>query len=163
MTGELRLNGRPYQSSELKKMSGYVMQEESMNPNLTARETLHYTAQLKLPASMSRAERDARVEEVVQVMGLTLCQHVIVGDPSKKGISGGERRRSESRSAQAMRARFLQCVALLAVRLGWLAISCSQFYNAPFLLYKYPWLASVELLCQAWSTVRAATARCGCP
>ena len=93
VTGEMRLNGRPYQATELKKMSGYVMQDDLLNPHLTARETLHYTAALRLPAHMIAEQRDARVEEVIQQMGLTGCQHVIVGDPSKKGISGGERRR----------------------------------------------------------------------
>ena len=91
--GEMRLNGRPYAATELKKMSGYVMQDDLLNANLTVRETLHYTAALRLPAGMDRKERDARVEEVIQEMGLVGCQNVIVGDPSKKGISGGERRR----------------------------------------------------------------------
>ena len=93
VTGEMRLNGRPYKTTELKKMSGYVMQDDLLNPHLTARETLHYTAALRLPAHMTAEQRDARVEEVIQEMGLAGCQHVIVGDPSKKGISGGERRR----------------------------------------------------------------------
>jgi len=97
VTGEMRLNGRPYQSAELKKMSGYVMQDDLLNPHLTARETLYYTAALRLPASMTREQREQRVEEVIQEMGLVHCQNVIVGDPSKKGISGGERRRSEAK------------------------------------------------------------------
>ncbi len=90
----MRLNGRPYHSTLLKKMSGYVMQSDLLNPHLTVRETLYYTASLRLPASTSNKERDARVEEVIQTMGLSLCQNVIVGDPARKGISGGERRRS---------------------------------------------------------------------
>jgi ABC-type multidrug transport system ATPase subunit len=93
VSGEMRLNGRPYANSDLKRMSGYVMQDDLLNPNLTVRETLHYTAHLRLPSSMTVAERESRVEEVIREMGLGHCQHVIVGDPSKKGISGGERRR----------------------------------------------------------------------
>lgn len=93
VTGQLRLNGRPYKSTELKKMSGYVMQDDLLNPNLTVRETLHYTAALRLPATFNSDQRDVRVNEVIREMGLLQCQDVIVGDPSKKGISGGERRR----------------------------------------------------------------------
>ncbi len=70
------------------------MQSDLLNPHLTVRETLYYTASLRLPAATSNKERDARVEEVIQTMGLSLCQNVIVGDPARKGISGGERRRS---------------------------------------------------------------------
>ena len=93
VSGEMRLNGRPYAATELKKMSGYVMQDDLLNPNLTVRETLYYTAALRLPASSNESDRALRINEVIQEMGLTGCQNVIVGDPSKKGISGGERRR----------------------------------------------------------------------
>ena len=74
-------------------MSGYVMQDDLLNANLTVRETLHYTAALRLPQSFSAEDRDARVNEVIREMGLLKCQDVMVGDPSRKGISGGERRR----------------------------------------------------------------------
>lgn len=35
VTGELRMNGRGYSASELKKCAGYVMQDDLLNPNLT--------------------------------------------------------------------------------------------------------------------------------
>jgi ABC-type uncharacterized transport system YnjBCD ATPase subunit len=78
VTGEMRLNGRPYQSTELKKMSGYVMQDDLLNGHLTVRETLHYTAALRLPKSTTNKERDARVMEVINEMGLAGVQDVIV-------------------------------------------------------------------------------------
>jgi ABC-type multidrug transport system ATPase subunit len=93
MSGDLRMNGRAYENSELKRMSGYVMQDDLLNPYLTVRETLYYTGELRLPATFTPAQRSARVGEVIAEMGLTHCENVIVGDPSKKGISGGERRR----------------------------------------------------------------------
>lgn len=70
-----------------------MAQDDLLNPNLTCRETLYYTAALRLPRDFNAAQREERVEEVLREMGLTHCQHVIVGDPSKKGLSGGERRR----------------------------------------------------------------------
>src|SRR5690242_20378707 len=69
------------------------LQDDLLNPNLTVRETLYYTAALRLPRTFDAAEREVRVKEVIREMGLSHCENVIVGDPSKKGISGGERRR----------------------------------------------------------------------
>lgn len=93
LSGEMRLNGRTYAATDLKRISGYVMQEDLLNPHLTVRETLYYTAALRLPASVHHTDREARVNEVIAMMGLSHVQDVIVGDPSRKGISGGERRR----------------------------------------------------------------------
>ena len=69
------------------------MQDDLLNGSLTVRETLYYTAALRLPRTFTSQERAERVEEVIREMGLTHCQDVIVGDPQQKGISGGERRR----------------------------------------------------------------------
>jgi ABC-type multidrug transport system ATPase subunit len=43
------LNGNPYKSALLKKISGYVMQEDLLNGHLTVEETLQYTAKLRCP------------------------------------------------------------------------------------------------------------------
>ncbi|CAM9242317.1 unnamed protein product [Phaeothamnion confervicola] len=91
--GEVRLNGRPYANSELKLMSGYVMQDDVLNGNLTVEETLTYTARLRCPQDTDAASRKLRVDRVISQMGLEKARHVIVGSPLKKGISGGERKR----------------------------------------------------------------------
>ena len=72
---------------------GAVMQDDLLNANLTVLETLNYTAQLRLPRSLSEAERTERVRAVMEQMGLTRVQDVIVGSPLRKGLSGGERKR----------------------------------------------------------------------
>jgi ATP-binding cassette, subfamily G (WHITE), member 2 len=91
--GEMRLNGAPYNNAELKRIAGYVMQSDLLNGYLTVRETLMYTAKLRLPRSFTDAERHERVEEVMADLGLSHVHDVIVGTPLKKGISGGERKR----------------------------------------------------------------------
>jgi ATP-binding cassette subfamily G (WHITE) protein 2 len=93
MTGELRLNGQKYNMHDLKQHAGYVMQDDLLNGNLTVLETLRYTAELRLPRTMSRAERNERIQTVLQQMGLVKVQDVIIGSPLKKGVSGGERKR----------------------------------------------------------------------
>jgi ATP-binding cassette subfamily G (WHITE) protein 2 len=93
MSGELRLNGKKYSMHDLKQHAGYVMQDDLLNGNLTVLETLKYTAELRLPRSTTAAERMERINTVMQQMGLTKVQDVIIGTPLKKGISGGERKR----------------------------------------------------------------------
>ena len=57
------------------------------------RETLRFAALIKLPASVSRARKLARAEEVLRMLGLRGCADGLVGGELLKGISGGERRR----------------------------------------------------------------------
>lgn len=45
--------------------SAYVIQQDILIPTLTVRETLTYAAQLRLPSSVSQAERKQLVEEVI--------------------------------------------------------------------------------------------------
>ncbi|KAI9144775.1 P-loop containing nucleoside triphosphate hydrolase protein [Paraphysoderma sedebokerense] len=93
LDGEMRLNGVKYSLTELKQVSGYVMQDDLLNAYFTVQETLSYTAELRLPPSMTLEERNERVDEVIKKLGLEKCRNTIVGDPLNKGISGGERKR----------------------------------------------------------------------
>lgn len=93
MDGKAQLNGVVYGNAELKAVSGYVMQDDLLNGNLTVQETLDYTAALRLPETMTAAERKARVDEAILKVGLDHVRHVIIGSPMKKGVSGGERKR----------------------------------------------------------------------
>jgi ATP-binding cassette subfamily G (WHITE) protein 2 len=91
--GEMRLNGAPYDNAELKRIAGYVMQDDLLNGYLTVEETLMYTAKLRLPRAFTNKQRKERVKDVMSDLGLSRVHNVIVGTPLKKGISGGERKR----------------------------------------------------------------------
>lgn len=67
--GEMRLNGRPYSGAHLKLCSGYVMQDDLLNVHLSVKETLMYTAELRLPAAYTAAERLERVTNVLVQVG----------------------------------------------------------------------------------------------
>jgi ATP-binding cassette subfamily G (WHITE) protein 2 len=92
-TGEMRLNGAPYDNAELKRIAGYVMQDDLLNGCLTVEETLMYTAKLRLSRTFTDVERKERVQDVMADLGLSHVHNVLVGSPLKKGISGGERKR----------------------------------------------------------------------
>ena len=91
--GEMRLNGAEYDNAELKRIAGYVMQDDLLNGYLTVEETLMYTAKLRLPRDFTNRQRRDRVDDVMADLGLSHVHNVIVGTPLKKGISGGERKR----------------------------------------------------------------------
>ena len=93
VVGDVVINGQKYTKNTLKNMSGYVMQDDLVMATLTVYETLMYTAALRMPRYNSLADRQARVEEVMKLMGIEYTRDVIVGDSRNKGISGGERKR----------------------------------------------------------------------
>lgn len=93
ISGRILLNGREYKIADLKKMSGYVMQDDLLNAHLTVEETLKYTTRLKLEPSLTEEEVCSRVDEIIKQMGLDHVRNTVIGSPEKRGISGGERKR----------------------------------------------------------------------
>ena len=67
---------------------GYVPQTDVLHDRLTVRETLMYTARLRLPSDTSRAECVVAVDEVLDE--LRLGEHA---DTSVERLSGGQRKR----------------------------------------------------------------------
>ena len=92
MEGSITFNGRK-PTSNLKRKIGFVEQDDLMFGSLTVWETLWYAAQLRLPREMSDAEREDRVQTVIETLGLERCRDTIIGGPFRRGVSGGERKR----------------------------------------------------------------------
>jgi ABC-type multidrug transport system ATPase subunit len=74
--------------------SAYVIQQDILLPTLTVRETLSYAAQLRLPSSVTQAERKQLVEEVILELSLKEAADTRIGNHAHKGCSGGEKRRT---------------------------------------------------------------------
>lgn len=74
--------------------SAYVIQQDILLPTLTVRETLMYAAQLRLPSSVTQAERKQLVEEVIAELSLKEAAETRIGNHAHKGCSGGEKRRT---------------------------------------------------------------------
>mmetsp|Transcript_7675 Transcript_7675/g.11613 ORF Transcript_7675/g.11613 Transcript_7675/m.11613 type:complete len:668 (-) Transcript_7675:475-2478(-) len=94
LTGQVLINGEEVVRNSRKKYVAYVMQDDALNGVLTVRENLYYSAMLRLPNTMSRAEKLQRVEETIEELGLSHCANTKVGNVFFRGISGGERRRT---------------------------------------------------------------------
>ncbi|KAH8674176.1 P-loop containing nucleoside triphosphate hydrolase protein [Xylariales sp. PMI_506] len=71
----------------------YVMQQDILLPTLTVRETLQYSAALRLPPTTSVEDQRKVVEEVILELGLKECADTPIGDNRHRGCSGGEKRR----------------------------------------------------------------------
>ena len=64
VTGHVYYNNYACTRQIIKERATYVMQADRLLPNLTVRETLQYTARLKLPGRVSNAEIDRKVKPV---------------------------------------------------------------------------------------------------
>ncbi|RZC64575.1 hypothetical protein C5167_008266 [Papaver somniferum] len=91
--GSVTLNGETLESGVLKMISAYVMQDDLLYPILTVEETLMFSADFRLPHSLSKGKKMERVQTVIDELGLRNAAKTIIGDEDHRGISGGERRR----------------------------------------------------------------------
>eukprot|EP00911_Craspedida_sp_UC1_P002884 UC1_evm2s2111 len=93
-SGIVRVNGKEVPGlQKWKRRVGYVPQEDVMHRRLTVRQNISFAARYRLPAHTTVEERKARVAWTIDVLGLSHVQHTIIGDESKRGISGGQRKR----------------------------------------------------------------------
>eukprot|EP01104_Vermistella_antarctica_P008035 TRINITY_DN1999_c0_g1_i2.p1 TRINITY_DN1999_c0_g1~~TRINITY_DN1999_c0_g1_i2.p1 ORF type:complete len:700 (+),score=143.67 TRINITY_DN1999_c0_g1_i2:456-2555(+) len=91
--GCVLIDGKPAVRETFRSKSGYVMQDDSLYSVLTVKETLMFSAQFRLPGKMTRSEKEQRVNEVIEELGLLKVKNAKIGDQEVRGISGGERRR----------------------------------------------------------------------
>jgi ABC transport system ATP-binding/permease protein len=88
--GSIYVNGRNlYDEYEaLRRRIGFVPQDDVVHSELTVRQSLEYSAELRFPPDFSAAERRARVEEVLAELGLQERSELTIGK-----LSGGQRKR----------------------------------------------------------------------
>jgi hypothetical protein len=60
----------------------------------TPREALLFSGRMRLPSSVTPDEIAAKVDGLLEELGLTVCANVLIGGPLIKGISGGQRKRT---------------------------------------------------------------------
>ena len=89
--GTVRYAGRDLYTDydELRRRIGYVPQDDLLHTSLSVRKALDYGAELRFPPDVTKAERGARVDEVLADLGLT--QHA---DTVVSRLSGGQRKRT---------------------------------------------------------------------
>ncbi|PWZ17785.1 ABC transporter G family member 23 [Zea mays] len=99
--GTVSLNGHAVTSrAQLRRLCGFVTQDDNLLPLLTVRETILFAARFRLRAAATAAERNERVEALMQELGLSDVADSYVGGgdgcgglSAARGVSGGERKR----------------------------------------------------------------------
>eukprot|EP00746_Dinoflagellata_sp_MGD_P108399 gnl/MRDRNA2_/MRDRNA2_46302_c0_seq1.p1 gnl/MRDRNA2_/MRDRNA2_46302_c0~~gnl/MRDRNA2_/MRDRNA2_46302_c0_seq1.p1 ORF type:complete len:626 (-),score=111.00 gnl/MRDRNA2_/MRDRNA2_46302_c0_seq1:91-1968(-) len=92
-SGEILFAGRKLTLDQLKHNCGYVEQFDTLVGELTVQQMLMYTAELKLPLSMTKQEKEARVDEIISKLRLEKCRDSLIGNALRRSISGGQAKR----------------------------------------------------------------------
>ncbi|KAK9123246.1 hypothetical protein Sjap_012848 [Stephania japonica] len=90
MMGNVFLNGKKRKKDQ---RIAYVTQEDVLLGTLTVRETITYSAHLRLPSTLTKEEINDVVEGTIAEMGLIDCANTVIGNWHLRGVSGGEKKR----------------------------------------------------------------------
>ncbi|CAA6655701.1 unnamed protein product [Spirodela intermedia] len=105
LSGSILLNGRKTKLSF--GTAAYVTQDDNLIGTLTVRETILYSAGLRLPDNMPWKDKRDLVDSTINEMGLQDCADTVIGNWHLRGISGGEKRRVSIAIEILMRPRLL--------------------------------------------------------
>lgn len=72
---------------------GYVPQDDILHGELTVGEALYFTARLRLPDDTTNVEIARRIDRVLSQLGIAHIRDSLIGTPTHKVVSGGERKR----------------------------------------------------------------------
>ncbi|KAL7954954.1 ABC-2 type transporter domain-containing protein [Trichoderma compactum] len=82
ITGDMLVNGRARDLSFQRK-TGYVQQQDLHLETATVRESLRFSAMLRQPQSVPKAEKYAFVEEVIKMLNMEEFANAVVGVPGE--------------------------------------------------------------------------------
>lgn len=93
--GRVLFNGQDlYASFEHFRLGiGYVPQDDILHGELTVAEALYFTARLRFPADTSDGEIGQRIDRILGQLGIAHIRDSLIGMPTRKVVSGGERKR----------------------------------------------------------------------
>ncbi len=83
MSGSRYANGVVVTPNSLTAVSGYVQQDDLFIGTLNVRETLEFQALVRMERQIPRKQRMARVDAVLQELGLSKCEDTLIGVPGR--------------------------------------------------------------------------------
>jgi ABC-type multidrug transport system ATPase subunit len=92
LVGSISVNHVRYQKN-MSEISAYVMQDTCMFPFSTVAETLEFRKQMLMHHFDNEDEANHRVRLVAEELQLNHLKKTIIGNESKRGLSGGEKKR----------------------------------------------------------------------
>jgi ABC-type multidrug transport system ATPase subunit len=96
ISGEVFLNGHAQEDVSFRRCAGYVEQFDTQTPQLTIRETVEFSAKLRLDESDPAVTFDSRkkfVSQTLHMLELTNIQNLQVGTDEEGGLSFEQRKR----------------------------------------------------------------------
>ncbi|KAL4339219.1 hypothetical protein GQ457_08G020360 [Hibiscus cannabinus] len=91
--GDIRISGFPKVQETFARISGYCEQTDIHSPQVTVKESLIYSAFLRLPEEVSNEEKMIFVDQVMELVELDNLKDAIVGLPGVTGLSTEQRKR----------------------------------------------------------------------
>lgn len=91
ISGSIFMNGVP-RTIDFAHRTGYVESQDVHLSQFTVRETLRFSAQLRQPQNVSKREKNAYVEEVIEMLGMGRFADAVVGRPGE-GLGLEQRKR----------------------------------------------------------------------
>ncbi|GBF88373.1 hypothetical protein Rsub_01085 [Raphidocelis subcapitata] len=107
LTGSIYYGASKPSRQLLRRYVGYVEQQDTLVDTLTVFEMLMYTAALKRPRTEGRAAKLAAAEALIGKLALEICRDTRIGSALKRGISGGQAKRTNIAIALITDARVL--------------------------------------------------------
>ena len=95
VSGEIRLNGYLQDPISFRRCSGYVEQFDVQSPELTVRETVLFSARLRLePSHVDSDEKvQAFVDQILDDVELSVLANALVGSEEAGGLSFEQKKR----------------------------------------------------------------------
>lgn len=89
--GRVLVNGEDLYKNydSMKFLIGYVPQKDIIYENLTLKQMLHYSAQLRMPEDTKEEELEERIYQVLEIIELTGYENSLI-----KNLSGGQKKRA---------------------------------------------------------------------
>lgn len=82
VSGEILVDGQP-RDAGFQRKTGYAQQQDLHLATATVREALAFSAMLRQPATVSRDQKLAYVEEIIEVLEMKPYADAIVGIPGE--------------------------------------------------------------------------------
>lgn len=93
LTGRILFDGKLVKLADIQSQSAFVSQDDALFSYLTVEETLLLSAHFNLPIHSTDEELNDVVNDSIRKFGLEKVRNTIVGSATRRGISGGERKR----------------------------------------------------------------------
>jgi ABC-type multidrug transport system ATPase subunit len=91
--GDIRISGFPKNQKTFARISGYCEQNDIHSPQVTVRESLLFSAWLRLGSDIDNETKKSFVEQVMDLVEMKSLEYALVGLPGITGLSTEQRKR----------------------------------------------------------------------